>query len=735
MHYRLGLSHRFSFLLLLVALAGPSASQQSFQKLVSTPGTGVGALVAAETPDSGLLVGSIIAQLLRFDAGGNLLWTIQIDSSSLVDLKVDSDGNSWCLLETISTSGDQVQALVKLAPDGSMLWQRAMGDVTFLGGNICLHPAGGALVTQNSIIETFPEPIRQASHTLVNDNGATVWRRRVLVNQEGSESTAATRLQAGWLLATRGGGTAYLVRLSEAGMPQWARQLNDMHISQMAEFSNGDLLISGRTEASNDVVVARLTSAGELLWARSLSNLVLVIGNAALTPSGNVLLRTYYGNDLSGMVLLNGNGQLLWAKGFPASNASSGRPLGTSDGGHVLPMRAMGQGFAELLLIKADAQGRVANCQDIDICPSLTTLNLVLQSALAESEDYTYSQDVSRSIDTFTTAISDVCYDLEPPLPDFILPDTICQGSTATPQPLMNSTATKWWWDFGPAAIPATSTQPQPGAIRFTEPGTFLITHELNFVGCLFSFSKNLTVLPAPDIGLGPDTLLCTASDYLLDASCPSGTPCTYLWDNGSSLDRRTVTKNGIYSVTVTTDNCQLTDSVQVRFFSQTWPDLMLLLPPDTLLCLNDTLVLDAAIPGATAYQWNTGSDSSQTLITQSGIYELVVFFENCPLSTSVNILEEDCFTKIYVPNVFSPNHDGINDLFMPFGKNVDFLSMKIFNRWGSLVYSTASPINGWDGMVKGKPAGAGIFTYLIEYLEPQSGKNKHLSGDVLLLR
>ena len=54
--------------------------------------------------------------------------------------------------------------------------------------------------------------------------------------------------------------------------------------------------------------------------------------------------------------------------------------------------------------------------------------------------------------------------------------------------------------------------------------------------------------------------------------------------------------------------------------------------------------------------------------------------------------------TKTYVPNAFTPNGDGNNDLFQIYGEDIKTVSMKVFNRWGELVYSTTNSLAGWDG-------------------------------------
>lgn len=103
--------------------------------------------------------------------------------------------------------------------------------------------------------------------------------------------------------------------------------------------------------------------------------------------------------------------------------------------------------------------------------------------------------------------------------------------------------------------------------------------------------------------------------------------------------------------------------------------------------------------------------------------------------STDTNA-SEAC--EIYVPNVFSPNGDALNDVFLP-SSNCGFESfeMKVYSRWGNLVYSGRSATEGWNGESGGEPAPADVYTWVISYtFQPtDSLSTGKLSGDVALIR
>src|SRR5690606_29263673 len=90
---------------------------------------------------------------------------------------------------------------------------------------------------------------------------------------------------------------------------------------------------------------------------------------------------------------------------------------------------------------------------------------------------------------------------------------------------------------------------------------------------------------------------------------------------------------------------------------------------------------------------------------------------------------------KVGMPNAFSPNGDGLNDVFKM--QNIQYeklLAFQIFNRYGQLVFETQNPNIGWDGTFKGKEAALDVYYYRIQYTIP-GGIRRDVKGDVVLIR
>ena len=147
-------------------------------------------------------------------------------------------------------------------------------------------------------------------------------------------------------------------------------------------------------------------------------------------------------------------------------------------------------------------------------------------------------------------------------------------------------------------------------------------------------------------------------------------------------------------------------------------------------------------------YNWNTASGDYSNYGPH---LEIPVFFDQtvyleginnngCIRSLEINLEALDKF-KVYVPNIFSPNNDGINDLVTVFsGSNISLVhSFKLFSRWGGLMYENYNFLPndlsiGWDGMVNGRKAAEGDYVWYAE-IEVEEGTTRMFKGDVVLIR
>jgi gliding motility-associated-like protein len=139
-------------------------------------------------------------------------------------------------------------------------------------------------------------------------------------------------------------------------------------------------------------------------------------------------------------------------------------------------------------------------------------------------------------------------------------------------------------------------------------------------------------------------------------------------------------------------------------------------------LCAGSTTPLDAGADFS-SYSWQDGSTGRYMNIAGEGLYWVVVADTlHCIGSDTVRV--QKCAGNIYVPNAFSPNGDGLNDIFRVFASPDDVaeFNMKVFNRWGEKVFESNSVVSGWDGMKAGTYCPAASYVWKINYKVAAAG-------------
>ena len=120
--------------------------------------------------------------------------------------------------------------------------------------------------------------------------------------------------------------------------------------------------------------------------------------------------------------------------------------------------------------------------------------------------------------------------------------------------------------------------------------------------------------------------------------------------------------------------------------------------------------------------------------VKESGIYSVKVFNSyNCSFSDTIFIAEE-CPTLIYIPDAFTPNNDGHNDLFQIIANNIKEFDLVIFDRWGEKVFHTTDPQQGWDGTYNSSNCVDGVYYYQF-LMKDSHGKAHGKTGTLTLMR
>jgi gliding motility-associated-like protein len=264
------------------------------------------------------------------------------------------------------------------------------------------------------------------------------------------------------------------------------------------------------------------------------------------------------------------------------------------------------------------------------------------------------------------------------------------------------------------------------GAIQTTS-GVYTDTLQ-NAAGCDSLVITRLTVLPSPKPNLGADRNICAGTNNILYPGIFAG----YLWSNGGVGQSISINSAGTYWVRVTSANgCVGVDSLVVAKLI-TVPKI--LLPASLELCEGDAIQLTVA--GYQQYLWNTGESTASIKVRLPGIYSLKVStVEGCEGidSTSVTTLL-NCI-PFSIPTAFTPNNDGLNDLFRPFiQQEISDYRFAVYNRWGQQLFVSTQRNRGWDGTFNGQPAEKGTYIYLVQY-KKNTNELTSYKGTVTLIR
>ncbi|MBK0404331.1 gliding motility-associated C-terminal domain-containing protein [Adhaeribacter sp. BT258] len=211
-------------------------------------------------------------------------------------------------------------------------------------------------------------------------------------------------------------------------------------------------------------------------------------------------------------------------------------------------------------------------------------------------------------------------------------------------------------------------------------------------------------------INIHADSILCANSPLALRDR--SGLVLdSYLWSTGDTTATIAVNQSGKYWLRATT-NCgaqTVSDTVMVTQIAFPQPTLT----HDTALCQNSEVLINATLPGA-VYRWHDGSTNAIYRATKPGIYHVDVTYQTCTKRFSGKIGDHE---KLLLPNIFTPNNDGRNETFAPMEMcGVGSGKLKIYNRWGQLLYETSEINKGWNGRVNGQKTADGVYFYLLEY-------------------
>ncbi len=309
--------------------------------------------------------------------------------------------------------------------------------------------------------------------------------------------------------------------------------------------------------------------------------------------------------------------------------------------------------------------------------------------------------------------------------------------------------------NYGQLGVPAPTNNPEGsnGAVSFTDlQGNFWMFGGWTQLGrnsALWRYQIDSTCpgpgTPAPliayvesdmDTGCIPNTVYVETDDF---------NSLTYHWDFGDqttigdtsnqSAASYTYTNAGTYTVSlVIQGTARCASGIDTAYKTIVMiQGASVDLGNDTTICGPIYLRLDAGYPDYN-HDWNTGSYQQSILVSSAGSYDVVLTNSYGCFAFDTIVIRQATTEDITPPNVFTPNQDGINDLYELEYSSADSYAIQIYDRWGKLVFASDDATQKWDGNFEGKPCSDGVYYWIISFTNCEDEKQiKH--GFVQLIR
>jgi gliding motility-associated-like protein len=240
-------------------------------------------------------------------------------------------------------------------------------------------------------------------------------------------------------------------------------------------------------------------------------------------------------------------------------------------------------------------------------------------------------------------------------------------------------------------------------------------------IGTVDTLNRDLIISLRQAVAAEEDIELCQGESFQLGATDIDGATYEWLGPNDFFFEEQFPTvmnaqpnMSGAYQVVGIVSGCATHPSfLSVKVNANPVPNL----GEDAIICTEQFEVELEAASGYMEYDWQDGSKEEHFNVTAGGLFWVRVKDENECIGVDSVKLTQQCPTKLFIPNVFSPNGDGNNDRFQVVGDDILSLKMRIYNRWGTLMFESQNKKSSWDGTFnREERAAEGVYMYEIVY-------------------
>ncbi|MES2764143.1 MAG: choice-of-anchor L domain-containing protein [Bacteroidota bacterium] len=271
---------------------------------------------------------------------------------------------------------------------------------------------------------------------------------------------------------------------------------------------------------------------------------------------------------------------------------------------------------------------------------------------------------------------------------------------------------------------------------------------------CSGSDTIQLKIFTAPNLNnfttLNNDTV-CVGGCVTFSANSTGSMPITYQWYYESGVGTSSVgiapeacyPSAGTFSVMSIATNVCGNDTMVKTGFVTVYDMPILIVHGDTTINIGETAEVFAS--GGLSYSWSSQPvdpnmacpTCSNTVVQPTVTTQYIVVASNspyCKVQDTVTVVVDINCGDFFVPNVFSPNDDGLNDVINVHGRCISTYNLQIFSRWGEKVFETTTQESSWDGSFRGKKMDTGVFVYKADGVSID-GQTFSFKGNITLIR
>jgi gliding motility-associated-like protein len=724
------MSRKLTCIILWMSLSVCLLAQTTFQKVIIGQESAYFEQLLA-SPDGksvyGLATENVKAgNLFKLDDTGNVAWSKRIssDDSFFYQWYTALDDGVVLPVNTYQNNLIAKSQLLRLDAQGKILWVKKLSNDSMVITRIVQDDDGffWTIVNKTNSIDLF------AAYTFlvkIDKNGNILKAKRLQINNKkaGATQVIFDKLTGLVLININDEVSqlppnyAYMFAFDKQMNLQWSKRgqpnMTTVRWSKMGESIVYIGFLVGDKGTSSLVGKIKITD-GTIESMKVINSLEFPY----IATNDNEMMMGHYGNKK--ISKRDANFNPIWTKKYDNCDEKISIFPVLMPSGECLFSKTI-ENYPNFIYGKTDTNGQIAACSSSDAAPVTlqdTAFSQMINFANFSLENATLSfTATSISVVKNSLSAKDYC-----PRPDasFAIPNEICQNATFQPKNVLLPNE-KHAWNFS-----QTSKEFSP-IMTYSTLGKKEVTHEVTMDGCTDIKVQKIDILPAPI--LPRDTQVCNNKPLILNFKNNNAT--TYFLENQAFTPPLILSTSGIYNLKLKNSVCESEGKMKVDFVAV--PPIVF--PIDSTYCENE--LYEAQLPDFQNVVWDKKTTTTPFQIRDAAVHQYEATYFGCVVKGKLQIPRKPCPLPeiLFTPNIFSPNDDGVNDLFQAFGNDFSIKRMDIYDRWGTLVYSSTAADAAWNGSYKNQAANAGVYTYYVEYQDIKRDLLRMKKGDVMLLR